>query len=102
MSISKLFQRPSPAAQHYDPTAPRRPASFFDRVAAELDGYGKRGPAFIRPAAARAARSPRLAAGALGVMALGAGLYLVTRKRTRAGAGALAAAVTAAARRSFR
>lgn len=103
MPISKLFERPSPPVQTYDPTAAGRPASFFDRLANELEGYGKRGPAFIRPAAARAARSPRLAAGALGVVALGAGLYLATHKRTRGAAAALAAAVTAAAgRRAFR
>ena len=87
MNLSSLLT-PRPAPQTRNPAAPR--PGFADRLSTEFGRLVERAPPSVRPIANRLTKSPVLLA-----LAVGAGLFLITNKRTRAGAAALAAAALA-------
>ncbi|MDG2520381.1 hypothetical protein P7B02_02415 [Caulobacter segnis] len=97
MSLSSLITSRS-RPQTRNPAAPRD--DLFSRFSTALQRAATHAPQPLRPAAERAAASPRLVAAGLGVVAVGVGLALATNKRTRAGVAAMAgAAVGLSARR---
>ncbi|WP_269715361.1 hypothetical protein [Caulobacter sp. NIBR2454] len=99
MPLNALFPDRNQTSAPASSSAPTsQPKGLKDRLTNELNGLVERAPASVRPAASNVvgalSRSPVLLA-----LAIGAGLVLVTNKRTRGGMAALLGVAAATAGR---